>query len=66
LLLNQQQQHIQQAVTLYNDKQPVEGFKFLEEVFTKFFIFLNLYFPGYLPGQELAPSPKPEGLPAGS
>jgi hypothetical protein len=30
-------------------------------VFAKFFIFINLYFPGYLPGQELAPSSKLKG-----
>jgi len=34
-------------------------------VFLEFFIFLNLYFPGYLPGQELAPS-RFRGLPAGN
>jgi len=29
--------------------------------FAKFFIFINLYFPGYLPGQELAPSSNLKG-----
>jgi hypothetical protein len=63
----QQQQHIQYAVKLHNSKLPVEGLlKFGEVVFAKFFIFIHLYFPGYLPGQELAPSSKLEGLPAGS
>jgi len=27
----------------------------------KLFMVVNLYFPGYLPGQELAPSPPLEG-----
>jgi len=59
VLLQQQQQHIQiqpAAKLCAVNKCPVEAFGLNDWMFCKFFMVINLYFPGYLPGQELAPS----------
>jgi hypothetical protein len=47
---------------MHNSNVAFEGsLRFLRIVFDKFFIFIHLYFPGYLPGQELAPSSSLKG-----
>ena len=54
-------QHIQPRLKPWadNDSLRVDGITGI--AFCKFSIFINLYFPGYLPGQELAPSSKLKG-----
>ena len=36
--------------------RPLEAVRLEDGMFFKLFMVTNLYFPGYLPGQELAPS----------
>ena len=58
-MLQQQQQHIQiqliAELFALNDR-PREAVGLGDGMFFKLFMAINLYFPGYLPGQELAPS----------